>query len=122
MIIYIAVASKILAGDLPVPIGNPGYFGYGGQPSPFLDFGVLFTTLVNAFIIFTAIASFVYLIIGGFQYITSGGDKAGTQTAKDRIQYAIIGLVVVVATAAISKLLGAVLGINVFDKIIWPGP
>ena len=113
--------NKILAGagDLPVHISEPFY---GGQPSPFLDLGVLFTTIVNTFLIFTALFSFIYLIIGGFHYITSGGDKVGLQNAKDRVTYAIIGLIIVAATAAIFSVLGAVLGINIFGTIKWPGP
>jgi len=116
------MTSKLLAGDFEVPIGDPTHFTTSGQPSPFLDLGVIFTTVVNVFLIFTALFSFIYLIIGGWHYITSGGDKVGLQNAKDRITYAIIGLMIVAATAAISRLLGAVLGINIFDEIFWPGP
>lgn len=103
--------------DFFVPIG-----GDTQAPNPFNDFGVLITTIISAFLIFTALASFIFLILGGFQYITSGGDKTGVQTAKDKITYAVLGLAIVAATAAIFSVLGAVLGINIFGTIIWPGP
>ena len=91
-------------------------------PSPFTDFGVLISTVVGAFIIFTALASFIFLILGGFQYITSAGDKVHIQTARDRITYAVLGLIVVAVAGALFSVLGAVFGINIFGTIKWPGP
>lgn len=45
-------------------------------------------TIVGLIALFT-------LIIAGLTYITSGGDSGKTKSAKDRILYAVIGLVVV---------------------------
>ena len=42
-----------------------------------------------------ALAAFFYLILGGFQWITSGGDKAGTEAAREKITAAFIGLAIV---------------------------
>ena len=106
-----------LLSDFLVPIE-----GITQVPNPFTDFGVLFSTIISAFLIFAALASFIYLILGGFQYITSGGDKTAVQTARDKITYAVLGLVIVAATAALFSVLGAVFGINIFGTIKWPGP
>lgn len=41
------------------------------------------------------IAAVIMIIIGGFKYITSGGDSSKVSSAKNAIIYAIIGLVIV---------------------------
>lgn len=45
----------------------------------------------------------VFLVVGGLQYMASGGDEKALSTAKATITYAALGLVLV---------LGAILGIN----------
>lgn len=45
-------------------------------------------------------------LIGGFNWITSGGDKAKLQSARDRLTNAFIGLIVVVAGWAVLALTG----------------
>lgn len=89
---------------------------------PFTDIGSLITVLVGTIIIVAGLASFLFLILGGFQYLTSGGDKAQAQSARDRITYALMGLVIIVAAIAIANILGAVFGINILGNIKFPGP
>ncbi len=48
--------------------------------------------------------SVVMVVVGGFRYITSGGESGGVGSAKNTILYAIIGLVVVIFAQAIVKL------------------
>ena len=40
--------------------------------------------------------SVVMIVVGGFRYMTSGGDSNATKGAKDTIMYAVIGLVVAI--------------------------
>ena len=47
------------------------------------------------------IISVIAVIVGGFFYITSGGDPQRTQRAKNTILYALIGVVVAVAAQLI---------------------
>lgn len=53
------------------------------------------TVVVNIFSLVVGIVAVIMIIIGGFRYITSGGDSGKVNSAKDTILYAIIGLVVV---------------------------
>jgi cytochrome bd-type quinol oxidase subunit 2 len=53
------------------------------------------TTIINIFSLIVGIVSVIMIILGGFRYITSGGDSSNVQSAKNTIIYAIIGLVVV---------------------------
>ncbi len=40
-----------------------------------------------------AIASFVMILIGGFQYVKAGADENGVKEAKNTIKFAVIGLI-----------------------------
>lgn len=55
----------------------------------------LITDIVNIFSAVVGIISVIMIIVGGFQYITSGGDTGKVGTAKTTIIYAIVGLIVV---------------------------
>src|SRR3989304_1789203 len=67
------------------------------------DLGRLISGAIGAILVVTTLAAFIYLLLGGFQWITSGGDKAGVEAAQKRIQAAIIGLFVVFAAWALSR-------------------
>lgn len=70
--------------------------------------GVLVTVL-NVLSFVVGVASVLMVILGGFKYITSGGDSTAINNAKNTVLYAIIGLVVflfsqVIIRFVISKL------------------
>ena len=52
-------------------------------------------TIVNLLSVIVGFAAVLMIIVGGFRYITSGGNDASVTSAKNTILYAIIGLVVV---------------------------
>lgn len=57
---------------------------------------------------------FIFQVLtGGFYWITSAGDKTKLNEARDRIQNAAIGLIVVVAAWAILALAGQFLGYDI---------
>lgn len=51
--------------------------------------------IVNVFSIIVGIAAVIMIIVGGFRYITSGGDSNNVSGAKNTLIYAIVGLIVV---------------------------
>lgn len=51
--------------------------------------------MVNIFSIVIGIVATIMIMVGGYRYITSGGDSSKTASAKNTIIYAIIGLVIV---------------------------
>lgn len=72
--------------------------GSGGNCSSTSGTGGLETLLKNIVNIISAIVGVVaviMIIVGGFKYITSGGDSNNVSGAKNTIIYAIIGLVIV---------------------------
>lgn len=52
-------------------------------------------SVINIFSVVVGVVAVVMIIIGGFRYITSGGNDTGVTGAKNTILYAIIGLVIV---------------------------
>lgn len=73
----------------------------------------LITTIVNIFSAVVGVISVIMIIVGGFQYITSGGDTGKVGTAKTTIIYAIVGLIVVAfAQFLVQFVLNKVAGTN----------
>ena len=79
------------------------------------NIGKLISSLVGVLLIISALLAFFYLILGGIQWITSGGDKAGMEAARNKITHAIVGLVIVGAAWAIMILVQNFLGITVIS-------
>jgi hypothetical protein len=74
--------------------------------------GNLVSNLVAAAFIVAGVAFFVYLVWGGIQYLTSGGDKVGTGDAQKKIAAAFIGLTIVASSWAIYQLVIYFFGID----------
>jgi hypothetical protein len=73
---------------------------------------------VKLVMIVAALVFFFLLIVGGIQWMTSGGDKAATESARGRITAALIGLVIVFSAWAIATLLQALFGVDIFNLVI----
>lgn len=73
---------------------------------------------VKALIAVAGLLFFVMLVIGGIQYVLSGGDKLGATAARDRITHALIGILIVAAAYAITALVTAVTGFNPLNTTI----
>jgi hypothetical protein len=63
------------------------------------------------------IALLIYLILGGFQLMTSGGDPKAIEGAKGKITNALIGFVIIIIAYALVALIGRVLGLGAFGNI-----
>ncbi len=71
------------------------------EPAAQSSISNLIATGISILSFIVGIAAVLMLIIGGFRYITSGGDSNSISAAKNTILYAIIGLVVAVLAQAI---------------------
>lgn len=105
-----ATASSVLAGNNSTTISPPpGFFG---------SFTLLFNKLLQFVLALAALLVFFYLIWGGIEWITSGGDKGKTEKARDKITAAVIGLIVLAASWAILMLILTFLGAGDFNAIL----
>lgn len=90
------------------------------------DIGQLIGAGVGALLIIAALLAFLYLVLGGIQWITSGGDKTGMEAARNKITHAIVGLIIVGAAWAIMILVQSFLGITIVgqgtETVTFPKP
>ncbi len=117
----IALASASALSGLLVPIKmamaafddieiNPGT-GYA------TDFGNMFSSILNVVMLIAAVLVFAFLIFGGIQWITAGGDKTKAEEARNKITSAVIGLVIVAASYALINLIVNFLGFGSFNDV-----
>ena len=57
--------------------------------------------IIKMFFFIAGLAALLYLLMGAFAWVTSSGDKENVKKAQDKIQAAIIGLVIIVFVLAI---------------------
>lgn len=71
--------------------------------------------IIKVGVVMAAVASLLYLLWGGIDWVVSGGDKGNVENARNKITHAIIGLAVVVLLIAILNFLGGVLQIDLLN-------
>lgn len=84
---------------------NPGLFG-------FRSINQAISSVMNLVFFFALILVLIYLVWGGIQWITSGGDKAGTEAARGKITGAIVGIIIVSVAFAIYTILLNFVGVT----------
>jgi uncharacterized membrane protein YjgN (DUF898 family) len=81
------------------------------------DLGTLINAAVSFVMIIAALLVFMYLIWGGIEWITSGGDKGKTESARNKITAAVLGLIVLAASYAILMLALRFLGFTSLNDV-----
>lgn len=76
-------------------------------------FGKVVSSLVGLLLILAFLLSLFYLLTGGVAWITSEGDKANLEKARNKITHAIMGLIIVAAAFAIFRLVGQFFGLDI---------
>lgn len=104
-------------GNVPVGLISPGFSIPG--------FGKVLTFLIRIFFVVGGLVALLYLLLGALSWITSGGNKENVDKAREKIQAALIGVILIFAVLAIvgviEKMLGIGLGITqeiTFPKLI----
>ena len=107
---------KIHAAEVTIEIPKPPAFKIE-------SIGKLISSGIQFILIGAGLIAFVYLLLGGIQWITSGGDKAGVDAARQKILAAVIGLIIVFATWALIRVIEGFLGVCIVScPIIIPTP
>lgn len=65
------------------------------------SFNNVVINVINAIIGVLGVVAVLVIILGGVQYMTSGGDASKVKKAKDTILYGVIGLIICIFAAAI---------------------
>lgn len=70
-------------------------------------------TVIRILSIIVGVVAVIMIIIGGFLYVTSGGDAQKTSNAKNTLLFAVIGLVIVALAQVI---------VNFVINLVFPPP
>ncbi len=73
------------------------------------DIGTVLTFMLRTFFIMAGIITILYLLLGAFSWITSGGNKENVDKARDKIQAALVGMILIFAVLAVVTLIEQVL-------------
>lgn len=84
-------------------IDTPSIPGQGNLKPEFQDLASFISPLLNIVFYIAAFLAFYYLVWGAFQYILAGGKKEELAKARQRISWALVGLIVVFLAYFIAK-------------------
>ena len=101
----LSLTTSTLVVGLAFPVQTLAAISPGEPINPGKGFSTSIGNLINGALSFimviAALLVFLYLILGGIEWITSGGDKSKTETARNKITSAVIGLIILAASYAI---------------------
>lgn len=86
------------------------------------DLEKIFENVVSVLLALGGFALLIMLLIGGFKYLTSGGDPKAVEGAKNTLTYAIGGVVLLAASYLILKLIENFTGVPVTKFRIYYQP
>ena len=79
----------------------------------------IFQNIVVSILSLAGIVLFILLLLGGFKYMTSGGNPENAASAQKTISYAIVGLVLIALSYLILIFIQAFTGADVTNFIIY---
>lgn len=82
------------------------------SPARLEQLTTVFENVVKALIPLAGIVLFIVLILGGYQYITAGGDAKKAAAAQQTLTYAILGIVLVAMAFLIIRLIATFTGVE----------
>ncbi len=74
------------------------------------NLGTTINTILSYVLGIAGLIAVVFIIVGGFRYLTSGGSKEGVTGAKNTLLYAIVGLIVIALAFALKVFVFKILG------------
>jgi hypothetical protein len=104
--------STVFADECINPFTANGSGSCGSSQIP--GFTKMLGLLIRLFFVIAGIVALIFLLMGAFAWVTSGGDEKAVQAAQQKIQAAVIGLVVMVAVLSIAVFMEQI----VFNKQI----
>lgn len=87
---------------------------------------VVFARILTVMLSLALLALFVMLVIGGFKYLTSGGDPKKTASAQQTMTFAFAGVILMSLAYVIFLIIKTFTGVDVlnftFPSINYPNP
>lgn len=120
--------STLLAQTELGPIGGEegfGPFGWLGKISAAVpeqaatavgeELASLFSKIIGVMTVVAGLWFIIQFVLGGYGFLSAGGDTDAFNRARDKIVHAIIGLVVVIAAYAIVGIIGTIFGFPILQ-------
>ena len=97
----------LFLGSIIFPLVSHAAFKYTLQSYiPYKKFEDLLVAILNIFIVIATPIIVLFIIYGGFQYVTARGNPAQIQQATKTLTYAIIGGVMIIGAVAVTQIVG----------------
>lgn len=103
-----AYATEIVNNAIPAAITGRGFGG---------GLGFYIATLWKTVVTVGGLAFIIYLVWGGIEYLTSGGDKTKIADATSKITSSVIGIAILVASYSITLFIQGVFKINILSPV-----
>ena len=88
---------NVQAGALEDALQKLGEFNQGAQlPTGTGEIKPIIVQIINVILEFLALLFIILIIIGGFRYMTSGGNTDNAKKALDIIKNAVLGIIIVI--------------------------
>jgi len=114
---YSVFLVSLLAAVLASPVMAQGAVSKWYVVNPFVGWGDItlqgvVAKIINIAMMAAGMVAVIYLIIGGFRYVTSGGNAEAIEGAKATILNAIIGLIIIFISFLLVNYILTAMGIN----------
>ena len=103
------------------PVGNVGVSAVNlGFVIP--SFDAVLTFIIRFFFIIAGLVALIYFLLGALGWITSGGNKESVDKAREKIQSALIGIILIFFVLALVGVLENILGMGmgITKPIVFP--
>lgn len=107
-----AVAGGLIASASPAFAATINLDQGASTPGFFKNPQDLVNSILKVIMVIGVILVFAYLVLGGIEYITSGGEKGKTEAARNKITAAVIGLIILASSYAILTIVLQFLGVS----------
>jgi len=89
------------------------------------SFDSVLTFIIRFFFIVSGLVALLYLLLGALSWITSGGNKESVDKAREKIQAALVGLILIFVVLAIVAVVENILfpagsGLGITKPIVFP--
>ena len=107
-------ASTINTSDIFGTVAPPPGSSFATGPNAL---GILLGNAIMIFVIIAALVALIYLLWGGLDWITSGGEKEKLVKARQKIRNALVGLIVIFGALIIfNVVINTILGGKILQK------
>ena len=86
--------------------------GIGGRFGPGATIGDIINAAVPYLFTFAGLLLLIYLLFGGFEFMTSAGDPKKAEAAKAKLTYALIGFIIVFTAFWLTQIMALILGLD----------